>query len=69
MENTTSLLPLSAAARRLRVPSRWLRTEAEAGRLPHLRADDRLLFDLELVRGILLERSRLMPSGPGGVDG
>jgi hypothetical protein len=45
-------------ARILCVPARWLRAEAEAGRIPHLRADTALLFDLETVERILLERAR-----------
>jgi hypothetical protein len=56
-----ALLPLSTTARLLRVPSAWLRAEAEAGRLPHLRADSALLFDVDLVERILLERARQMP--------
>ncbi len=52
------LLILSAMARRLRVPTKWLREEAEAGRIPHLKADTALLFDRELVERLLLERAR-----------
>jgi hypothetical protein len=52
------LFPLSETARILCVPARWLRAEAEAGRIPHLRADTALLFDLETVEKVLLERAR-----------
>ena len=52
------LLPLASMARRLSVPSRWLRAEAEAGRIPHLKADTQLLFDPEAVEALLLERAR-----------
>lgn len=45
-------------ARRLRVTQAWLRDEAEAGRIPHLKAGDRLLFDPETVERVLLERAR-----------
>lgn len=38
-------LPLGACARRLRVPPRWLREQADAGRIPHLRAGSQYLFD------------------------
>ena len=45
-------------ARRLRVPARWLRAEAEAGRVPCLKADNALLFDPETVERVLWERAR-----------
>jgi hypothetical protein len=52
------LFPLGELARILCVPARWLRAEAEAGRLPHLKADTALLFDLPTVERLLLERAR-----------
>jgi hypothetical protein len=58
MQGATRLLPLNVAARRLRVPLRWLQAEAEAGRVPALRADNRFLCDLEAVEAALLERAR-----------
>ncbi len=51
-------LILGAMARRLRVTSTWLRAEAEAGRIPHLRAGSTLLFDPQAVERIVLERLR-----------
>jgi hypothetical protein len=51
------LLQTSAAARVLRVPAKWLRAEAEAGRIPHLRAGSVLLFDIATVERILVERA------------
>ena len=39
------ILSLSRAARRFCVTQAWLRAEAEAGRVPHLRAGTRYLFD------------------------
>jgi hypothetical protein len=42
------LRPLSAA---------WLKAEAEAGRIPCLRAGRRLLFNVEAVKAVLLERA------------
>jgi hypothetical protein len=56
------LTPLGQLARLLGVPARWLRAEAEAGRLPHLRADNVLLFDADLVERLLAERAR-RPAG------
>jgi hypothetical protein len=59
METTRSrLLPLNVIARRLRVPVRWLRAEAQAGRIPTLRADNKYLCDFEAVESALLQRAR-----------
>lgn len=58
MDAGASLLPLGPMARRLRVTQAWLRDEAEAGRIPHLKAGQRLLFDPETVERVLLERAR-----------
>ena len=58
MVHHPTLLPLTYMARRLRVPPAWLRAEAEAGRLPHLKADTAFLFDPDLVERLLTERSR-----------
>lgn len=57
MLSDTRLTPLSQLARRLRVPVRWLRAEAEAGRLPAVRAERQFLFDAETVERLLLERA------------
>ena len=51
------LLSLHRAARRIGVTSRWLRTEADAGRIPCLRADGRYLFDIEAVTRALSRRA------------
>jgi len=52
------LLPLGSMARRLKVSSRWLRIEAESGRLPHLKADNQILFEPNTVIDILVERAK-----------
>jgi hypothetical protein len=52
------LLPLGPMARLLGVTSRWLRGEAEAGRIPHLPAGNTILFDADLVERLLAERAR-----------
>jgi hypothetical protein len=57
----TELLPLARAARRIGVPIRWLRAEAEAGRVPCLRAGARYLFDLGALTATLAERARSEP--------
>lgn len=45
-------------ARRLHVSVAWLRSESEADRLPHVKADNQILFDPELVEAVLLQRAR-----------
>ena len=54
----SKLLPVGPTARRFRVPVRWLRAEAEAGRIPHVKAERVLLFDPEAVERVLLERAQ-----------
>jgi len=49
---------LNQAARALGLPHDWLREEADAGRIPCLIAGDRYLFDLDLLREIVMERTR-----------
>lgn len=53
-----SFLPLRRAAVRLGVPAAWLRAEADAGRVPHLRVGRRLLVNPQAVERVLLDRSR-----------
>ena len=43
-ERGRDLLPLRRMAVRLGVPSKWLREQAEAGKVPGLRAGNRWLF-------------------------
>jgi len=45
-------------ARRLGVPAEWLRAEANAGRIPCLRAGRVLLFNVSAVEATLAERAR-----------
>lgn len=51
------LLPLNRMARRLRVTTGWLKSEADCGRVPCLRADSRYLFAPEAVERVLAERA------------
>src|SRR5260370_25024291 len=55
------LVPINIAARWLSVPIKWLRDEADAGRIPRLRAGKVILCDFAAVEAALLER--------GGVAG
>ena len=56
-------------ARRLRVRAAWLRTEAEANRLPHVRVGDGFMFDVDAVEAALLARARKLPTDPTGNEG
>lgn len=67
IEESKKPLCLGAMARRLRVPATWLRAEAEAGRMPHLRAGSALLFDPEVVERIVFDRLRESSTSAKGV--
>ncbi|HEX4796174.1 MAG TPA: hypothetical protein VH370_20460 [Humisphaera sp.] len=41
-------------ARLARIPSKWLREQAEAGTIPHLNAAGQLLFNPEIVNQYLV---------------
>lgn len=62
----TAPLRLPLMAKRLGVPSSWLRAEADAGRVPHLRAGGAYLFDARTVERIVGARARgeTAPSSP-----
>jgi hypothetical protein len=51
------VVPLGVMARLCHVPSRWLRSEAEAGRIPALKAGDRLVFHPDVVLPLVAERA------------
>ena len=55
--NTTKLISVRGLADRLKLPAAWLKAEAEAERIPSLRAGRRLLFNPEAVEQVLLERA------------
>jgi hypothetical protein len=57
MLNDSNLLTTGATARRLRVKAKWLRDEADAGRLPGVRAGDDWLFHFPTVVKLLEERA------------
>lgn len=63
------LLTAGQMARQLGVPVRWLKAEAEAERVPHLKADTVLLFEPETVEEVLVQRAReALPVTAGGGD-
>lgn len=53
-----NLLKVGVMARVVGVPVRWLRTEAESGRIPCLKAENVLLFDHDVVINLLAKRAR-----------
>lgn len=67
MNESKKPMYLGAMARRLRVPATWLRAEAEAGRIPHLRAGTALLFDPVVVERLIVARLNEMPAPAEGV--
>ena len=60
-----SFLSLQRTATRLGVPVAWLRGEAQASRLPHLRIGRRMLFNPDAVERALLERAAQQSEGGG----
>ncbi len=52
----TQYLRLDELARATRLPITWLRREADAGRLPCIRAGRQRMFDLGAVRQALADR-------------
>lgn len=64
-QNPEAFISLRVAAARLGVPAAWLKSEAEANRIPHLRAGRRILVNVRAVRAALIERSG-QPAGGGG---
>jgi len=57
MQSEKILVALPEMARRLRVPAAWLRAEADADRIPHLRAGRQLLFNVAVVELVLAKRA------------
>lgn len=55
---TQKLLSLHELSERTGLPVAWLKREADAGRLPCVRAGRRMFFDAEAVRQVLVDRQR-----------
>ncbi|MCG3127422.1 MAG: hypothetical protein CHACPFDD_02282 [Phycisphaerae bacterium] len=68
VQTSEVFLPLHRAASRLGVPATWLRTEALAGRVPHLRVGRRLLFNPAAVEEALLHRASQKAKGIAHAD-
>lgn len=58
-------VPLHELAARLRLPKSWIKSEADAGRLPHIKAGRHIRFSFEAVEAALLERTE---NSEGGAD-
>lgn len=56
------LVGLGVAALRVGVPQKWLRAEAEAGRVPCLRAGNRFLFSVPALLADLTRRAAATPA-------
>ena len=67
LERKEMFVSLHAVATALGVPAAWLKAEAAAPRIPHLRAGRRWLFNLQLVEQVLLERAEAGRQNRGGV--
>jgi hypothetical protein len=57
-------IPVGWAATRLGLPSVWLKTEAESGRIPALRVGNKTLVDLDAVRQSLMNRAAANTNAP-----
>jgi excisionase family DNA binding protein len=56
MEND-KLASLPAMAEILKLPERWIKDEADAGRIPHIKVGNRYRFNRETVVALLAERA------------
>ena len=61
---TEKFVPLRQAAIRLGLPMVWLKNEAKAGRVPCLRAGNRVMFHVDAVERALLERANQQETVP-----
>jgi hypothetical protein len=51
------LLSLPALAEALKLPVSWIKAEADAGRIPHLKIEKRYRFNRETVVALLADRA------------
>jgi len=52
-----TFVSIEHAATRTGVPAAWLRSEADAGRIPHIKAGKRILCNVSAVERALMERA------------
>jgi hypothetical protein len=71
MSGTKKFGRVHEVARELGLPASWLKREAEAGRLPHIRAGASIVLNIEAVAQLVAERVAApvsqQPDGNGGV--
>ena len=60
------LVSLPDLAKLLNLPAQWLKTEADAGRLPHLKIRNKYRFSVDAVVDVLVERAA---TGDAAVSG
>jgi hypothetical protein len=67
--NSDRILPLRMMARRLGVTQKWLREQADAGVVPHLRAGNRYIFEPNATEESLAKEAAKDKSGIESVPG
>ena len=55
--DTRDFIPAEHAAEQLGVPAAWLKAQGKAGDIPSIETGTRRLFNVEQVRGVLLNRA------------
>jgi len=68
MNINEQLLSLPALARALNLPEAWIKAEADAGRLPHLKIGKRYRFNSTAVVRTLADRAAMADKGVPRVD-
>lgn len=64
MADTPQFVTSTDLSLRLGLSESWLKTEARAGRLPHLKTGRRFMFHVQTVERALLERSEQRETQP-----
>lgn len=67
-EHITQLVTVRGLAKQLGLPATWLKLEAEAGRIPSLKAGRRMLFNAQAVKRVLLTRAAVSTAWKGVHD-
>ena len=61
----SEVLTVSQVARRFRVPATWIKAQALAGSIPHLRAGSKFLFNPTAMADCLARLAAQYPDKPG----
>ncbi len=62
------IITAEEVAAHVQLPVDWLKAEARAGRLPHLKIGRRLYFNLAAVENSLLQRAAASPANDDSSD-